>query len=81
MPLFWTCLRRFVRNQFTLLLCFAVRPVQTAVGAELFHFETSGGRLLVLGAGVIPVFTFRALEGNDFSWHFFYSRALAVRSN
>jgi hypothetical protein len=58
-----------------------VRPVLAAIRAELFHLETLSGRLLVLRAGVVPIFTFLALEGNDFSWHLLYSRALAMRSD
>jgi hypothetical protein len=48
-----------------------VRPVLAAVRAEFFHLQTLGGRLLVLGVGVVPVFTFLALECDDFSWHFY----------
>jgi hypothetical protein len=41
-----------------------------AVRAELLHLETLGGRLLVFGARVVPVFAFLTLERNDFSRHF-----------
>jgi hypothetical protein len=46
-----------------------MRVMLTAVGAELFHFETLGGRLLVLCGCVVPVLALAALERNDFSWH------------
>jgi hypothetical protein len=46
--------------------------VLPAVGTELFHFETLGGRLLVFGARVVPVLAFLTLERDDFSWHFSY---------
>ena len=51
------------------LLGFLVRMVLTAVGAELLHFKTFGGRLFVLGGRVVPVLAFTALERDDFSWH------------
>jgi hypothetical protein len=51
------------------LLRLAVRLVLTAVGAELFHFETLCGRLLILGIRVVPVLAFLTLERDDFSWH------------
>jgi hypothetical protein len=41
----------------------------SAVRAELLHFEATGGRFLVLGARVVPVFALAALERNNFSWH------------
>jgi hypothetical protein len=44
--------------------------VLPAVRAELLHFETLGGRLLVFRGGVVPILTLAALERNDFSWHF-----------
>ena len=50
-----------------------MRPVLAAVRAELFHLQTLGGRLLVFGIGVVPVFTFLALECDDFSWHLYNS--------
>jgi hypothetical protein len=53
--------------QFPVLLGFPMRPVQAAVRAKLFHFQTRGGRLLILCARVIPVLAFLALERNDFS--------------
>ena len=40
-----------------------------AVRAEFLHFEPAGGGFLVLGAGVVAVFTLAALERNDFSGH------------
>jgi hypothetical protein len=43
--------------------------VLSAVRAELLHFQTASGRLLVFGAGVVPVFALAALERDDFSWH------------
>jgi hypothetical protein len=46
-----------------------MRPVLAAVRAELLHLKTLGGRLLVLGVRVVPVFTFLTLERNDFSCH------------
>jgi hypothetical protein len=46
-----------------------MRMMFPAVGAELLHFDTTSGRLLVFGAGVVPVFAFAALERDDFSWH------------
>jgi hypothetical protein len=46
-----------------------MRVVLSAVRAELFHFKTARGRLLVLGAGVVPVFALAALERDNFSWH------------
>jgi hypothetical protein len=46
-----------------------VRLVLPAVIAELFHFETLGGRLLVFGVRVVPVLAFLTLECNDFSCH------------
>jgi hypothetical protein len=42
-----------------------------AIRAELLHFKTASGRLLVFGARIVPVFAFAALERNDFSWHCF----------
>jgi hypothetical protein len=56
-------------DQFTLLFRFPVRPVLAAVRAELLHFETLGGRLLVFGARIVPVLTFLTLERDDFSCH------------
>jgi hypothetical protein len=53
------------------LLGLAVRLVLAAIGAEFLHFETLGGRLLVLGARVVPVFAFLTLECDDFSRHCF----------
>jgi hypothetical protein len=44
-----------------------------AVRAKLLHFQPFCGGLLVLGAGVVPVFALGALERNDFSWHFLTS--------
>jgi hypothetical protein len=58
-------------DQFTLLFGFPVRPVLAAVRAELFHFKTLGGRLLVLSARVVPVLAFLALERDDLSRHSF----------
>jgi hypothetical protein len=52
------------------LLRFPVCVVLPAIRAELLHFETLSGRLLVLGGGVVPVLAFLTLERNDFSWHF-----------
>jgi hypothetical protein len=43
--------------------------VLPAVGAKLLHFETFGGRLLVLSGRVVPVLALTALERNDFSRH------------
>jgi hypothetical protein len=37
---------------------------------ELFHFNSAGRGFLVLGARVVPVLAFAALERNDFSCHF-----------
>ena len=36
-----------------------------ATGTELGELETAGGRLLVLGGGVVPVLAIRALQCND----------------
>jgi hypothetical protein len=43
--------------------------VLPAKRAELLHFETLGGRLLVFGARIVPVLALGALERDDFSWH------------
>jgi len=56
-----------------------VRVVLAAMRAELFHFETLGGRLLVLGACVVPVFAFLTLERDDFSRHFYYPLLMDMR--
>jgi hypothetical protein len=48
-----------------------MRMVLPAIGTELFHLKTLGGRLLVFGARVVPVFAFLTLERNDFPRHFF----------
>ena len=40
--------------------------------AELRELQTSGGRLLVLRGGVVPVLALRALEGDDLA-HLFSS--------
>jgi hypothetical protein len=50
-----------------------VRVVLAAMRAELFHFETLGGRLLVFSARVVPVLAFLTLERDDFSRHLFTS--------
>ena len=57
-------------TQFT-LFGFPVGLVLPAKRAELLHFETLGGRLLVFGARIVPVLALGALERDDFSWHFF----------
>jgi hypothetical protein len=41
-----------------------------AVGAEFAHFKTPRRGLFVLGARIVPVFAFAALERDDFSCHF-----------
>jgi hypothetical protein len=46
-----------------------VRLVFPAVIAELLHFETLGGRLLVFCVRVVPVLAFLTLERDDFSCH------------
>jgi hypothetical protein len=48
-----------------------MRVVLSAVRAKLLHFETLGGRLLVFGAGVVPVLALLTLERDDFSRHLF----------
>jgi len=53
----------------TSLLDLAVRLVLTAPRAELLELETLGGRLLVLGIGVVPLLAFLALERDDFARH------------
>ena len=40
--------------------------------AELRELQTSGGRLLVLRGGVVPILAIRALEGDDLA-HLFSS--------
>jgi hypothetical protein len=45
-----------------------------AIRAELFHLNTLSGRLLVLGACVVPVLAFLTLERDDFSRHFLLPR-------
>jgi hypothetical protein len=47
------------------LLGFLVRRVLPAGVAELAQLETTGGALLVLGRGVVPVLAIRALESDD----------------
>ena len=44
-----------------------MRRVLAAEFAELVVFETSSGRLLVLGRRVVTVLTITALQRNDFS--------------
>jgi hypothetical protein len=51
------------------LLGFAVRLVLAAVRAKLLQFQTFGRGSLVLCFAVIPVFTFAALELNNFARH------------
>jgi hypothetical protein len=46
-----------------------MRPVLAAIRAKLLHFKTLGGRLFVLGAGIVPVLAFLTLERDDFSRH------------
>ena len=41
--------------------------VLTATLAELLELEPSGGRLLVLGGRVVPLFAIAALSSYDFS--------------
>jgi hypothetical protein len=41
--------------------------VLAATGAELGELKAAGGRLLVLGGGVIPFLTDSALQGDDFA--------------
>jgi hypothetical protein len=50
-----------------------MRVVLPAVRAELLHLEALGGRFLVLGARIVPVFAFLTLERYDFSRHFLTS--------
>jgi hypothetical protein len=52
-----------------LLFGFPVRLMLPAVRAKLLEFETRGGRLFVLGVGVVPVLAFLTLERDDFSRH------------
>jgi hypothetical protein len=52
-----------------LLLDFLVHLVLPAMRAELLHFQTLGGGLLILGLGIIAVLAFRALERNDVARH------------
>jgi hypothetical protein len=49
-----------------LLLRLFVRRVLAAGIAELGELEATGGRLLVLGGGVVPVLARGTLQGNDF---------------
>src|SRR5689334_6555441 len=53
----------------TILLDFLVGLVLTAVPAELLHFQTVRGSLLVFGRRVVPVLALRTLERNDVAWH------------
>jgi hypothetical protein len=55
--------------RFPSLLRLAVRAMFPAKRAELFQLQPFGGRALVLGLAVVPVFALGALELNDFSWH------------
>jgi hypothetical protein len=48
-----------------------MRLMLAALRTELFHFETLGCRLLVLGVAVVPIFALSALKGNDFARHNF----------
>jgi hypothetical protein len=57
------------RKYASILLDFLMRLVLPAMPAELLHFQALGGRLLVLGRGVIPVLALRALERNDIAGH------------
>ena len=49
-----------------LLLGFPVLSVGAAALAKLRELETAGGRLLVLGSGVVALFALRALQCHDF---------------
>jgi hypothetical protein len=44
-----------------------------AVRTKFLHFETLSGRLLVLGARIVPVLAFLTLERDNFSRHFLTS--------
>jgi hypothetical protein len=94
-PLFWrfrvpvypgcipgrTAVTGFAEASYAELLGFPVRVVLSAVRAELLHFKTASGGLLVLGARVVPVLALGALERNDFSWHFLLLPGLASNVN
>jgi hypothetical protein len=56
-------------NQFT-LLGFPVWLMLPAVVAELLHFQTLGGRLLIFRVRIVPVLAFLTLERDDLSRHF-----------
>jgi hypothetical protein len=43
-----------------------VRPVLAALAAEFLHLQPLCGRLLVLGARIIPILALRTLKRNDF---------------
>ena len=43
--------------------------VLAATGTELGELETAGGRLLILGGGIVPLFADGALQCDDFA-HF-----------
>ena len=47
------------------LFRFLVRLVLAAAVTELLELETAGGRLLVLGGGVVPFLADGALKGDD----------------
>src|SRR5262249_36268616 len=53
------------------LLDFLVRLVLATLGAELLQFQPFRRGLLVLGAGIVPVLAFAALERDNFP-HFRY---------
>ena len=63
------CITPCIPGGNSILLDFLVRLVLAAVPAELLHFQTLGGRLLVLGRRVVPVLALRALERDDVSRH------------
>src|SRR5258708_4167845 len=57
---------RLIPKTAELLRLFVVGVLAAGV-TELGELEAAGGRLLVLGGRVIPVFALRALQCNDFT--------------
>src|SRR5437773_9435315 len=53
----------------SILLDFFVRLVLPAVPAKLLHFEALRSGLLIFGGGIVPVFAFIALKGDDVARH------------
>jgi hypothetical protein len=60
------------------LLRFLVRLVLAAAVTELLELETAGGRLLVLGGGVVPLLALSALQCHNLT-HFKFLSAVSVR--